>query len=563
MNGIMEKTKEKKPPKLSLLSTMLLTGLVPMIVVAVCMTLVSINKTTKSMEEDTFEKLRSAAIGLEKYCEWDVNNTGEVTYEHDYVDSLLDHDIELTLFIGDTRYITSIKNEDGSRNEGTKADPKIYETVLAGNEFKDDRVKIGDSEYYVYYVPFRDDNGNIIGMAFAGESEEKIQSAIWSTTQSLIVTAVVIALIWAVLITVITLIIKKQIVQVIKVTDTIANGELNIDTDVSSKIKEIQILADATRKLQSNTSTVIGSVMNQVGNLDNNMNEIAEGVALCKNVTGSVTAAMEELARGSMDMAESVQNTAESMNSIGENITEIREYASSSADATKAVQKECSEASAELEQLMTANKETLLISDEVMKGIRESAKAVENIKKASEMIAEIADQTALLALNAGIEAARAGEAGRGFAVVANEISNLASQSEKSTKDIQVVVNEIMEGSNRNVELANRIKEAVDNEGYVLKNVARSFEMVDSSVAESTEAVSGIENKSINLDAAKAVVIDEVSTLSSISEENAASCQETNASMEELAASMEAIHQQSENTKEISNQLREAISYFKL
>lgn len=559
----MEKTKEKKPPKLSLLSTMLLTGLVPMIVVAVCMTMISINKTTKSMEEDTFEKLRSAAIGLEQYCAWDIINTGEVAYEHDYVDSLLDHDIELTLFIGDTRYITSIKNEDGSRNEGTKADPKIYETVLAGNEFKDDRVKIGDSEYYVYYVPFRDDNGNIIGMAFAGESEEKIQSAIWSTTQSLIVTAVVIALIWAALITVITLIIKKQIVQVIKVTDIIANGELNIDTDVSSKIKEIQILADATRKLQSNTSTVIGSVMNQVGNLDNNMNEIAEGVALCKNVTGSVTAAMEELARGSMDMAESVQNTAESMNSIGENITEIREYASSSADATKAVQKECSEASAELEQLMTANKETLLISDEVMKGIRESAKAVENIKKASEMIAEIADQTALLALNAGIEAARAGEAGRGFAVVANEISNLASQSEKSTKDIQVVVNEIMEGSNRNVELANRIKEAVDNEGYVLKNVARSFEMVDSSVAESTEAVSGIENKSINLDAAKAVVIDEVSTLSSISEENAASCQETNASMEELAASMEAIHQQSENTKEISNQLREAISYFKL
>ena len=559
----MEKTKEKKPPKLSLLSTMLLTGLVPMIVVAVCLTLISINKTTKSMEEDTFEKLRSAAIGLEKYCEWDVNNTGEVTYEHDYVDSLLDHDIELTLFIGDTRYITSIKNEDGSRNEGTKADPKIYETVLAGNEFKDDRVKIGDSEYYVYYVPFRDDNGNIIGMAFAGESEEKIQSAIWSTTQSLIVTAVVIALIWAVLITVITLIIKKQIVQVIKVTDTIANGELNIDTDVSSKIKEIQILADATRKLQSNTSTVIGSVMNQVGNLDNNMNEIAEGVALCKNVTGSVTAAMEELARGSMDMAESVQNTAESMNSIGENITEIREYASSSADATKAVQKECSEASAELEQLMTANKETLLISDEVMKGIRESAKAVENIKKASEMIAEIADQTSLLAMNAGIEAARAGEAGRGFAVVANEISNLASQSEKSTKDIQVVVNEIMEGSHKNVELANRIKDAVDNEGDVLKKVARSFEMVDSSVMESTESVSGIENKSINLDEAKAVVIDEVSTLSSISEENAASCQETNASMEELAASMEAIHQQSENTKEISNQLREAISYFKL
>lgn len=563
MNGIMEKAKAKKSPKLSLLSTMLLTGLVPMIVVAVCLTLVSIYKNTNNMEEDTFEKLRSAAVGLEKYYEWDVINSGEVTYEHDYVDSLLNHDVELTVFIGDTRYITSLKNEDGSRNEGTKADPKIAETVLAGNEFKDDHVKIGDSEYYVYYVPFKDGNGNIIGMAFAGESEAKIKSAIWNSTRSLIVTAVVLALICSVIITVITLIIKKQIVKVIKVTDTIANGELNTDTDVSSKIKEIYILADATRKLQRNTSAVIGSVMDQVENLDNNMNEIAEGVALCKNVTGSVTSAMEELAKGSMDMAESVQNTAESMNRIGENITEIREYVSNTSNATKAVEKESLEASSELEQLMMANKETLTISDEVMKGIRASAKAVENIKKASEMIAEIADQTALLAMNAGIEAARAGEAGRGFAVVANEISNLASQSEKSTKDIQVVVNEIMEDSQKNVELANRIKEAVDNEGDVLKKVAKSFEMVDSSVTESTEAVSGIENKSINLDEAKAVVIDEVSTLSSISEENAASCQETNASMEELAASMEAIHQQSENTKEISNQLREAISYFKL
>lgn len=79
------------------------------------------------------------------------------------------------------------------------------------------------------------------------------------------------------------------------------------------------------------------------------------------------------------------------------------------------------------------------------------ASTVENdVQNAVEVVNNIsgnASRSNILALNASIEAARSGEHGRGFAVVAGEMGKLANDSGRSSSEIKVTLNNIMEHLN--------------------------------------------------------------------------------------------------------------------
>lgn len=345
-------------------------------------------------------------------------------------------------------------------------------------------------------------------------------------------------------------------------TKSLADGDLTASLDAVSHIEETVSIMESVSIMKSNLNEIVSNINDKMNQLDKDMGSVDKSLSSCLDAIGGVSTSIDEISRGAIEMSESVTNTSNNMENIGNEITSIQSFVKNAKVNSNEVIEISKVTEENLEKLIQANENTILSSKEVTAGITSTDEAVKEISLAAQMIAEIASQTNLLSLNASIEAARAGEAGRGFAVVADEIGKLAQQSNESAAKIKEIVANITKKSNENIGLVEKIHTSIENEGVVLGTVRDSFKEVTEKVHETADIVAYIFNETNDLAIGKENVIEEVSTLSAVTEENAASCQETTAIIEEINATMESISNASKDTVSLSKELKERISYFK-
>ncbi|MDE6313600.1 MAG: cache domain-containing protein [Lachnospiraceae bacterium] len=562
--------------QISMLQMILIAVLLPVLLVSFVSVTVSQSGMTDLVGSEVEAKL--FAISRNLIREYNLLDGGEfhlqgeelykgdtlLSGNYEDVDALKEEcGIDTTIFYEDTRYVTSIIDKSGNRVIGTQCSDTVREMVLEkGENYFTENVDIEGVSYYGYYYPIKENN-QVIGMVFAGESAESVKQQISSNVLKFVLITIVVEVIMCVVSLLAAMQVSQKARKIMDDLSRLASGNLKFSIYEKHVIKELYNISQSAKSLQGKLSEVVGKVNTLSQQVNQKAYDINQNIAECNESAGTISSTVEELASGAADMANSTEGTMNSIGEIGNSIEHVLKLTENGTELVTEISDISNQSEESLQQLLSANKQTKEHTDNVVNGIFEISSVIEDIRKATDMIAQIAGQTNLLSLNASIEAARAGEAGKGFAVVAGQIQTLAEQSNSSAKEIDEITHKIMGLAGQNVERANYIKEAVQKEASVLDDVAGGFEQVVCKLDQVERAVNNIAEQLQGVDAEKNVIIEAASNLSAISEENAASTQETSASLQFLSERVNSLHGFAGELKNSADALKENMRFFQV
>lgn len=524
-------------------------------------------KIKSEIIEETYNKLEIVAKEVDLYFNYDLINNGFIDYDeysdHEFVEYLQDMNIEITLFEKNVRFLTSLKTENGSYDEGSTCSEQVWATVSKGESYRADNSIIRGTEYFVYFLPIYDGTGSIWGMAFAGTPRAKVDLIVNSTISLTLLIAAIFVALFVVIIILCGRKMNKSMTLAVASLSELATGEMNVATDHHSVISEFEQVIDATANLKERLTESVGGAKSSALDLNATVRRVDDLAQKSATDTNAIAKSMGELSITAQSLAETVQEANSYVMGMGEAITSITNMAETSASDAETMRDVNKQVADVISNVKTANEKTVDAIKQVGVLTNECKQVVEAIRSAADEITEIAEQTNLLALNASIESARAGEAGRGFAVVAENIKSLASESANSSEGISRRVSDIIDKVDECVRASSDAQTIMEKQNELVVEAGEAMDRLSSSVGSVVENIAVITDEAKRLDQSKVKVLSNISDLSAISEENAASSEQVLSSVDEVSGAIEGVRDESEKMRSLAVQLEGKMDFFKL
>lgn len=310
-----------------------------------------------------------------------------------------------------------------------------------------------------------------------------------------------------------------------RISETIADGDLMVSfTD------------------HNNHSSVYGAMQRMTANLRNVISEIIHDSNNLTNVAMETSALSLQSSTSLQGQKSNIEQVAAAVEEMSVSINEVSHNAANVALSAQSASSSSGQANIKI-------KETISDLNNLGAEIHQASDVIQHLEKDTneigsvlEVIRGIAEQTNLLALNAAIEAARAGEQGRGFAVVADEVRSLASKTQESTKNIEVMIEKLQKASN---DAVNAMVVSQDVCKHTIENTHSVADVISSmngeieSITQMTELIAtAVEEQScVSTDISK-----NVTAISDVAYENSASAEQVSASSKDISNIADALNQ---------------------
>lgn len=357
----------------------------------------------------------------------------------------------------------------------------------------------------------------------------------------------------------------KRVGQMQGMIDRMKNLDFTVDeteTKLLQSKDEFGIMAKALASLQQKLGETVSQIKNQSDRLFDSSNGMYKNISNMTQTTDQVDRAVQEIAEGATNQANETQKANENVITIGTMIEDTNNEVEELKKTAKNMQEAQRTAHEILEELGTVNQHTKASVEEIAQQTMTTNVSATKIREVTGLITDIAEETNLLSLNASIEAARAGEAGRGFAVVASQIQKLAEQSDASAKQIENIIDQLVADSEKAVATMEQVQRIIDEQSQDVDRTGEVFRSVSDGIQESIDGINLIGQKVQQMDQARIAVVDTVSNLSAIAEENAASTQESSASVTSITGIADEMQISSEDMRKIAEDLDQSMAAFK-
>jgi len=250
-------------------------------------------------------------------------------------------------------------------------------------------------------------------------------------------------------------------------------------------------------------------------------------------VSDQVSSVADTTLKAVVDQRTETDMVASAMNEMSATVQEVARHAAQTAQASQEADDE--------------SKAGVLVAEQAIDGIRELIAEIESaagvvqqveadtasISAVLDVIKGIAEQTNLLALNAAIEAARAGEQGRGFAVVADEVRTLASRTQKSTEEIQNMIERLQHGVKNAVGAMAGAQGRATSGSVCVEKASQSLHVIAAEVATINDMNTQIATAAEEQSAVAEEINRNITTISSIADNTSTGATQTAHSSEEL------------------------------